>query len=138
MGHVAINAGYYLLAKLEMFLVAEFSPKELFEVEHVEVSGGVVQLSRLPRSRIFVCQDGSEKRDLILFIGDAQPAVGKYAFCNKLLDYVQSIGVERVFTFASMATGMELESPSRVFGAATDTEGVSELRRSLGVRHSSI
>lgn len=33
MGHVAISAGYYLLAKLEMEMFAELSPHGLFEVE---------------------------------------------------------------------------------------------------------
>ena len=40
MGHVAISAGYYLMAKLGMHVLAEFSPRELFEVEHVEIRRG--------------------------------------------------------------------------------------------------
>jgi proteasome assembly chaperone (PAC2) family protein len=129
MGHVALSAGYYMLAKLEMYLVAEFSPKELFEAEHVEVSGGLIRMGRLPRSRLFVWKDPEDKRVVILFIGDAQPPVGKYAFCNKLLEYVQTLGVERVFTFAAMATRMQLDHPSRVFGAVTDKDALGELKR---------
>lgn len=129
MGHVALNAGYYMLAKLEMYLIAEFSPRELFEAEHVEVADGLISLGILPRSRFFVWKDPKKVRDIVLFIGDAQPAVGKYAFCSKLLEFVQTLGVERVFTFAAMATGMDLDHDSRVFGAATDKEGLSELKR---------
>ena len=40
MGHVAISAGYYLVTKLGMHILAEFSAHELFDVEHVEVKGG--------------------------------------------------------------------------------------------------
>jgi predicted ATP-grasp superfamily ATP-dependent carboligase len=37
--------------------------------------------------------------------------------------------VERVFTFAAMATRMHPDDSSRVFGAATDPENLAELRR---------
>jgi proteasome assembly chaperone (PAC2) family protein len=48
MGHVATSAGYYLIAKLGMHLLAEFSPRELFEVEHVEVKDGLIRTGQLP------------------------------------------------------------------------------------------
>lgn len=35
MGGVAISAGYYLMAKLGMYLLAEMSAHDLFDVEHV-------------------------------------------------------------------------------------------------------
>jgi proteasome assembly chaperone (PAC2) family protein len=129
MGHVAISAGYYLLAKLEMQLVAEFSPRELFDGENVEVKAGVIQMGRLPRSRIFTWKDTSGKHDILAFVGEAQPPIGKYAFCQNLISYAQKLGVERVFTFAAMATQMHPDHDSRVFAAATDQEGVSELKQ---------
>lgn len=43
MGHVASSAGYYLMAKLGVHLLAEFRPLDLFDVEHVEVQGGLVR-----------------------------------------------------------------------------------------------
>ena len=33
MGHVAVSAGYYLMAKLGMHLLTEFPAQELFDVE---------------------------------------------------------------------------------------------------------
>jgi uncharacterized protein len=129
MGHIAISAGYYLLAKLEMQLVAEFSPRELFEVEHVEVKDGIIQMGRLPRSRFFVWRDPNERHDIIVFLGEAQPPIGKYAFCHRLIDFAKQLGVERVFTFAAMATAMRPEQPSRVFAAATDKESLAELEQ---------
>ena len=129
MGHVAVNAGYYLMAKLGMHLVAEFAPRELFDLEHVDVSEGLIRQGRLPRSRFFVKSDPSWKHDIVLFIGEAQPPQGKYAFCRRLLDYAKGMGVERVFTFASMATQMLPEQDSRVFAAATDADSLMELKR---------
>jgi hypothetical protein len=129
MGNVAISAGYYLAAKLGMHLIAEFSAEEYFDVDHVEVSRGLLRTGRLPRSRLFLWKDPKQVRDLIVFIGEAQPETGKYAFCRKLAKYAHERGVERVFTFAAMATRMHPEHPSRVFGAATNAAELAELRR---------
>lgn len=128
MGHVAVSAGYYLIAKLGMHLLAEFPAQELFDVEHVEVKGGIIRTGRLPRSRFFAWPDPSGRHDLVVFIGEAQPPLGKYAFCRRLIEYAQGLGVERVFTFAAMGTQMHPSHDARVFGAATDEEGLAELR----------
>lgn len=129
MGHVAISAGYYLIAKLEMHLMAEFSARELFDVDYVEVENGLIRTGRLPRSRLFVWTDPQGNHDIIVFIGEAQPPSGKYTFCRRLIDFARELGVERVFTFAAMATQMHPEHESRVFGAATDEVGLAELKR---------
>lgn len=127
MGNVALSAGYYMIAKLGMHLLAEFSPKELFEMEHVEVKDGLIHPGKLPRSRLFVWTDPQGQHDVIVFIGEAQPPSGKYQFCHSLIDLARRLGVERVFTFAAMATPMHPEHVSRVFGAATDEEGLEQL-----------
>jgi proteasome assembly chaperone (PAC2) family protein len=129
MGHVAVSAGYYLIAKLEMHVIAEFSPQGLFEVEHIEVKNGLIRTGRLPRSRFFVWRDPQERHDIVVFIGEAQPPVGKHAFCQRLIEFAKQLGVERVFTFAAMATQMRPEDPSRVFAAATDKATLGELKK---------
>jgi proteasome assembly chaperone (PAC2) family protein len=129
MGHVAVSAGYYLMAKLGMHLLAELPAQELFDVEHVEVQGGIIRPGRLPRSRSFAWRDPAGRRDLVVFIGEAQPPLGKYAFCRRLIEHARGLGVERVLTFAAMATRMHPSHDSRVFGAATDEEGLAELKR---------
>jgi len=127
MGHVGINAGFYLASKLEMAVFAEFSPQELFDVEHVEVQNGIIRPARLPRSRLFLWRDPHQKRDLVLFIGEAQPPSGKRAFCRGLIELSKKLGVERIFTFAAMATQMHPEHTSQVFAAATDEAMLDEL-----------
>ncbi|MBW3598392.1 MAG: PAC2 family protein [Planctomycetes bacterium] len=129
MGNVAISAGYYLMAKLGMHAFAEMAAGELFDVEHVEVKDGLIRAGRLPRSRFFVWRDPGEQRDLVVFIGEAQPPMGRYAFCRRLIEYAEELGVEQVFTFAAMATQMRPEHESRVFGAATDRETLDKLRQ---------
>jgi proteasome assembly chaperone (PAC2) family protein len=129
MGHVALNAGYYLLAKLGMDVVAELEAGDLFDVDHVEVKAGVIQPGRRARNRFFVWTDPEERRDLVVFLGEAQPPLGKYPFCKQLISYARKLGVERVLTFAAMATRMHPRRRSRVFGAATDQDSLQELKR---------
>jgi proteasome assembly chaperone (PAC2) family protein len=129
MGHVALSAGYYLMAKLGMHHLAEFPSSGLFDVDFAMVKAGVVQKTERPRSRLFVWKAPEGKRDVIVFIGEAQPPLGKYAFCEKLIDFARDQGVERLFTFAAMATEMHPEHESRVFAAATDTDALQELDR---------
>ncbi len=129
MGHVALNAGYYLLAKLDMHVIAEFEAANLFDVDHVEVSQGLIEPVGAPRNRFFLWSDPSRKRDLVVFLGEAQPPIGKFAFCHRLIEFARDLGVERVFTFAAMATQMHPAQGSRVFGAATDQQSLEELKR---------
>ena len=129
MGHVAISAGYYLISKLDMDAVAEFSPRELFDVEHVEVKKGIIKSGRLPRSRFFTWRDPKGERDLLVFIGEAQPPIGRWAFCKRLIEFARELGVEKVFTFAAMATQMRPEHDSRVFAAAMDEETLAQFKQ---------
>jgi proteasome assembly chaperone (PAC2) family protein len=129
MGHVALNAGVYLLAKLQMSAIAEFETGDLFDIDHVEVKNGMIQPVRRPRNRLFLWSDPQKKHDLVVFVGEAQPPVGKYAFCRQLMGYAREYGIERVFTFAAMATRMHPEHESRVFAAATNKENLEELER---------
>lgn len=129
MGHVALSAGFYLLSKLEMQQIAEFSPDGLFDIDHVEVSRGRVQPIRRPRSRLFAWRSPSGGRDIVIFLGEAQPPLGKYTFCESLIDLARDLQVERVFTFAAMATQMHPAHDSRVFAVATDDESFESLPR---------
>lgn len=129
MGNVALNAGIYLLAKLDMHVIAELDATGLFDVDHVEVKAGIIQPGRRPRNRFFAWRDPKQKHDLVVFLGEVQPPVGKYAFCRQLIAYAGELGVERVFTFAAMATQMHPEHQSRLFGAATEAESLAELKR---------
>lgn len=129
MGHVAVNAGVYLLAKLAMSMIAEFEATGLFDVGHVDVKEGIIQPGRRPRNQLFLWTDPRKKHDLVVFLGEAQPPIGKHSFCRQLIAHARQLGIERVFTFAAMATQMHPEHRSRVFAAATDWENLQELKR---------
>jgi uncharacterized protein len=129
MGGVAFNAGVFLLSKLDMLVMAEFEADELFDISQVEVKEGIVQPGRRPRNRFFLWKDPKQAHDLVLFLGEAQPPLGRYTFCRRLIAFAKTLGIERVFTFAAMATQMHPASASRLFGAATDRDGVEELKQ---------
>ena len=129
MGHVAVSAGYYLMSKLGMHQIAEMAPESLFDVEHISVKQGIVAPAALPRSRFFVWRDPGEFRDIVVFLGEAQPPQGRYAFCQRLIDFANELGVEQVFTFAAMATEMHPTHESRVFCAATDESTLEQLQK---------
>jgi uncharacterized protein len=129
MGNVAINAGVYLLARMDMSVFAEFEASEYFDVPQVEVKGGLVQPGRRPRNRFFLWRDPKHERDILVLLGEGQPQYGIYAFCRQIIAHARELGVERVITFAAMATAMHPRQASRVFGAATDAAGLGELKR---------
>jgi proteasome assembly chaperone (PAC2) family protein len=128
MGQVGVNAGIYLLSKLEMTLFTEFDSTALFDLDAVEVKDGLIRSARRPRNRLFLWSDPTERHDLLVFLGEAQPPAGKQEFCRELIAYARKLGVERVYTFAAMATPMHPEHPSRVFVAATDATVLDELK----------
>ena len=99
MGAVALNAAVYLLAKLRMRLTAELEASDLFDIEHVEVKDGIIQSGRRPSNRFFVWNDPEERHDLVVFLGEAQPPLGKHPFCRQLMSYARQLGVERVLSF---------------------------------------
>src|SRR5262249_62078015 len=80
MGHVAANAGVYLLAKMGMHLLAELEASDLFDVEQVEVKDGVVRPPRAPRTRLFVWAGPRTGHDLLLLLAQPQPPLAKPAF----------------------------------------------------------
>lgn len=129
MGGVAISAGYYLMAKLGMHLLVEFPAGEFFDLEQIEVKDGLILTTRLPRSRLFLWNDPRQQHDLIVFIGEAQPPAKGGAFCRKLIEHAQHLGVSHVFTFAAMATQMRPKHDSRVFGAAIDRDTLARFKR---------
>lgn len=129
MGNVAVSAGYYLMAKLGMRQVAEFNAEELFDLEYIDVKDGLISSGRRPRSRVFKWDNPGGERELLVFIGEAQPPTGKHAFCERLVEFARQQNVDRMITFAAMVTDMHPESPSRVFGAATDGEHLRQLQQ---------
>jgi proteasome assembly chaperone (PAC2) family protein len=129
MGQVALLAGSYLAQQLEAQPAAELSAKDFFEVQDVEVKNGVAAPARLPQSVFLEWRDPRGQRDLLIFVGQAQPSTGGYTLCQKLVEYAISRGVRQFFTFAAMATQLQLGTRPKVYAAATNVPTLRMVRR---------
>jgi len=129
MGNVGSIAGGYLIDKLGAKPVGEFAAREVFDLQNVEVKGGIARAGRLPRSMLFEWKDPERRHDLIIFVGEAQPPSGGFAFCHKLMEYAAGRGVQRVFTFAAMATQLHPTDDPRAFAATTHADVLQELKQ---------
>lgn len=127
MGNVAVGAAGYLVVKLGARLVHELQVRDMFDVPHIDVQRGLASPGRLPRNMFFEWRRPGEGRDLLIFLGEAQPTFGGYSLCHKLLDYAQQRGVKRVVTFAAIASQLHPSEEPRVFGVATDPSGLQQL-----------
>ncbi len=127
MGNVAMGAGYYLIARLKMTLLAELATREFFDPEQVDVRSGLIQPLQPPRSRLFLRPDPREEHDLLVLLSEAQPPSGRWDFCRRVLEFAHRLGVVRIITLAAVASEMEPEAESRVFGIATDVAGLQDL-----------
>jgi uncharacterized protein len=128
MGSVAVIAAGYLVRELKMKEVGRLPSGSHFDINEVEVENGIVETPRIPRG-IFFRWENADGRDLVVFLGEEQPESRVYAYANELLDMALSMGVERVVTFASMASGLHPSEDPKVTGVATDPETLGELER---------
>jgi predicted ATP-grasp superfamily ATP-dependent carboligase len=128
MGNVAIIAAGYLVHQFKMKQVALLPWRNYFDVNDVAVKGGIVGPARLPRGMFFRWENPAG-RDLVVFLAEAQPARATLPYCHDLLNMAAAMGVERVATFASMATDLRPGQGPRVIGVATDTKTLDELTR---------
>ena len=120
MGNVAVGAGLYLATQLDMKLIHELPPRDHFDLQHIEVRHGLIEPVRLPRSLVYEMKRPQGSNELLVFVGESQPSNNRYAFCHRLLDYALDKGVNRLFTFASLATQLHSSQEPRVFCVATD------------------
>jgi|JI10StandDraft_1071094.scaffolds.fasta_scaffold00997_32 proteasome assembly chaperone (PAC2) family protein len=129
MGQVALTAGYYLMTKLEMEELAELPTHGSFDLDSVDVQHGLVQPPRVAKSRFFGWNNPSQDGpDLILFVGDAQPAINKMEFCHRLLAFAKRWNIQRVITFAAMVTQSAPDAELSLWGAATDKNLLDDLK----------
>lgn len=128
MGGVAQIAGSYLVARLGMQPLAELDPVGFFEPSAVHVKDGLLQPSHLPRSVFHAFHDSHGARDLVVMVGEKQPSAGAPRYAEALLDAVAGHHIERVVTFAAMATVMHPREDPRVFAACTTRALCTEVR----------
>ncbi len=129
MGNVAVIAAGYLVQTLSMHDAGELPPGGHFDINEVTIKDGLFNKPHLPRGHFFRAPADAPGRDVLVFLAEAQPTAGVYAYAQTLLDAAAAMGVTRVITFASMASSMHPSDDPKVAGVATDLATLEELRR---------
>jgi len=128
MGNVAMIGAGFLVRQLRMTPIAELEAHRHFDIQHVEVKHGLMTPPRFPRST-FYRSTNTTGRQLLVFLGEAQPSTETYAFAHTMLEKALALGASRVMTFASMASQLHPSQAASVWGAATRKEDLDELER---------
>jgi len=129
MGNVAVLAAGHLVRELNMTADRELPPLDHFDTVELSVRDGLILPVERPRGLFFRWHNTAGGRDLVVFLGEAQPTSGSYAYAHELLDAAEPMEIERVVTFASLASVMHPSADAHVVGMATDAQALDELRR---------
>jgi uncharacterized protein len=122
MAAVGQIATAYLRDRLRMEPLAEFGANGFFAPESIRVEKGFVLPDKRPRSILSLWSGAPIGRDLVLIQGEQQPSFDTMRYARSLLDACSSREIERVVTFAALATAMDPRDEARVFAACTTDE----------------
>ncbi len=129
MGNVALKAASFLREKLKAEKFAEIEPGDFFPLSGIIIRENLVETPRLPKSTFYTWKGSAPSKDLLIFIGEAQPSSGKeYAFVDLVMDVVMQVGCERVYTFAAMPSHIGHKQVPRVWGVATNLKLIEILK----------
>jgi len=122
-GFVGKLAAEYMVETLKAKKVAEIYSHRFPHQVLMEKDGTLKML----KNEIHLYKDPNKKRDLLLLVGDVQPASAEaqYEVINCILDYMSVNGINDVITLGGYSTGKMSEKP-KVFAAVSD---VNEIRK---------
>ncbi len=127
MGNVAAIAGGYLVRTLGLEPMGVVPLIDTFDLNFVGVRSGVVERPHLPRGLLFRTPKDHAGRPLIVFLAEVQPTRQGYAFVHNLLKQLRSEDIERVYTFASLASAVHPSEEPGVTAAVTTSNLLEEL-----------
>jgi len=128
-GNVSMIIANYLKAKLHFKELGYIEASYFFDPIGVTVKDNVVDEPNFPLSQFYYWKNSGGGSDLILFIGDDQPASKGYELANCVLDVGMKFGVERAYTCAAAITRIHHTEPPKVWGVATSRLVTSDLTR---------
>ncbi|HET6477716.1 MAG TPA: PAC2 family protein, partial [Dehalococcoidales bacterium] len=119
-GNVAVIVATYLLRKLKFKELGEVEPSYFFDPVGVLVKDNVVEEPKFPQSKFYYWKNKGGGSDLIVFIGEDQPAAKGYELANCVLDVAERFKALRVFTCAAAMTRIHHTESPGVLGVATN------------------
>ncbi len=127
--NVSIIVATYLKRKLDFKELGEVNASHFFDPIGVVVKGNVVEAPQFPQSKFYYRKDKDGESDIILFIGEDQPAAKAYELAQCVLDLGQRFQVKRIYTCAAAITRMHHTEQPKVWGIATNRQLTDELQR---------
>jgi len=128
-GDVSIIVATYLKRKLEFKELGEIEASHFFDPIGVVVKDNVVEAPQFPESKFYYWKNKKGGSDIVLFIGEDQPAAKAYELANCVLDVGLSLQAKRIYTCAAALTRIHHTEQPRVWGAATNQPVAEDLKR---------
>jgi len=127
-GNVSLLVANYLGRKLDFKPLGEIEASYFFDPIGVAVRDNVVEAPQFPRSRFYYWKNKGKRNDIILFIGEDQPASKGYELANYVLDVGLRFQVRRIYTCAAAITRIHHSEQPKVWGVATTRQLTEELK----------
>ncbi|HAV10432.1 MAG TPA: hypothetical protein DCX22_02315 [Dehalococcoidia bacterium] len=127
--NVSLLVAGYLKDKLKAEEVGKLEPYNFFDPTGVMVKENVVEAPQFPENKLFYWHNPKAERDILLFIGDEQPAAKGYDLAQRLLDISIKLKVKRVFTCAAAIAKIHHTEKPHVWAAATRKDLVDYVKQ---------
>jgi len=128
-GNVALIVAEYLQRKLNFKELGEIEASHFFDPIGVLVRDNVIEAPQFPQSKLFYWKNTGGRSDIILFIGEAQPAAKGYELANCVLDVGLRFHVKRIYTCAAALTRIHHSEQPKVWGVATSLQVAKDLEK---------
>jgi len=127
-GNVSMLVVNYLERKLDFKRLGTVEASHFFDPIGIAVRDNVVEAPQFPHSRFSYWKNEGGGSDIILFIGDDQPASNAYELANCVLDVGLKFQAKRIYTCAAAITRIHHTEQPRVWGVATVQQLTDELK----------
>lgn len=126
-GNIGRVAAGYLVEELKAKKFAELYSKWFFPFVMLHQN---YKMHLLKNEFYYVKAKKKGQKDIVLLVGDCQSLSpqGHYEVVEKILDFVEKIGVKEIITIGGLATG-ELKTKKRVIGAVTDEKILKKYKK---------
>ena len=127
-GNVASIVATYLERKLGFKELGEVVASNFFDPIGVVVRGNVVEAPQFPQNKFYYWKNRGGGSDIILFIGDDQPAAKGYDLANCVLDVGLRFQARRIYTCAAAVTRIHHTEQPKAWGVATSQSVAEDLK----------
>ncbi len=128
-GNVSMLVATYLEKKLAFKRLGVIEASHFFDPIGVVVKDNVVEAPQFPQSWFYYWKNEGKGSDIILFIGEDQPASKGYELANCVLEVGRRFQAKRIYTCAAAITRIHHTEQPKVWGVATTQQLMDELKK---------